>query len=206
MKATGIIMAGGKSSRMGTNKALLKIGEATVIEKIVAELQKTVSNIIIVTNKFEDYEFLDLPMVKDIWTDMGPLAGIHAGLHASTTVKNLVVACDMPFISAQLGDILLRLLDEHDAAVPRISGQLHPLFAAYRKEVHEEINQSLQREELRIRLFFQKVNTKIVTEEDLMALSFAFQENYFFNMNDPGEFEKALQLASDQSKESSDYE
>ena len=196
-------MAGGKSSRMGRNKALLKIDGKTVIEHIAAELKKTVTDLMIVTNTLEDYQFLNLPMVKDEWKEMGPLAGIHAGLKASKTDRNLVVACDMPFVSSELGRILLGFLDQFDAAVPNISGQLHPLFSAYRKDVHEEINLSLQKQELRIRQFFQKINTKIVLEEDFQKLNFAYQNHHFFNMNHPEEFEEAIKLA-EQSKESRD--
>ncbi|MED3571177.1 molybdenum cofactor guanylyltransferase [Cytobacillus praedii] len=204
MRTTGIIMAGGKSSRMGKNKALLKIGGKTVIEHIAAELEKTVADLMIVTNTLEDYQFLNLPMVEDEWKGKGPLAGIHAGLKASKTDKNLVVACDMPFVSSKLGEILLGYLDEYDAAVPNISNQLHPLFAAYRKEVHEEISYSIQKQELRIRPFFQKINTKIVLEEDLQMLQFPYQDHHFFNMNHPEEFEEALKLANGYSKESRD--
>ena len=95
---------------MGKNKALLKIGGKTVIEHIAAELEKTVADLMIVTNTLEDYQFLNLPMVEDEWKGMGPLAGIHAGLKASKTDKNLVVACDMPFVSSKLGEILLGYL------------------------------------------------------------------------------------------------
>ena len=109
MKTTGIILAGGKSSRMGTNKALLTIDGKTVIERIVNQLEQIVDEIIVVTNPFHDYEFLQLPMVEDKWKGMGPLAGIEAGLNASTTERNLIVACDMPFISIELGKYLLSL-------------------------------------------------------------------------------------------------
>ncbi|KAB2333142.1 molybdenum cofactor guanylyltransferase [Cytobacillus depressus] len=197
MQATGIIIAGGKSSRMGTNKALLKIGGKTVVEKIVSELKGTVSEIIIVTNSYEDYRFLGLPMVCDQWQDMGPLAGIHAGLNASSTEKNLVVACDMPFISAQLGGVLLDFLDENQAAVPIITGQLHPLFATYRKDALDEVTQSLQKQELRIRQFLNNIKTKFVTENDLQDLKFIFHEKHLFNMNHPEEFEKAKKIDAD---------
>lgn len=195
IQATGIINAGGKSSRMGTNKALLTINGKTVIEQIADELKKVVSSIIIVTNSFEQYEFLGLPMVEDKWKGMGPLAGIHAGLSASETDKNLVVACDMPFVSSDLGKVLIDFLDEYQAAVPNISGQLHPLFAAYRKDVREEINRSLENEQLRIRQFLQNVNAKIITEADLKELKFPYEASQFFNMNHPEEFEEAIEIA-----------
>lgn len=128
MDRTGIILAGGHSSRMGENKALLKIGGRTVIERIADQLASVSAEMIIVANNQEDYQFLGLPMVSDHWKGKGPLAGIHAGLLASNTQNNLIVACDMPFISVELGKILLKELDVRQAAVPEIKGRLHPLF------------------------------------------------------------------------------
>ncbi|MEH7390121.1 molybdenum cofactor guanylyltransferase [Bacillus sp. JJ1503] len=197
MQVTGIIMAGGRSSRMGTNKALLPIGGKTVIERIVQELSKIVSDLVIVTNTFEDYQFLGLPMVQDHWKDMGPLAGIHAGLSASSTEKNLIVACDMPFISSQVGDILLTFLDDYQVAVPDVSDQLHPLFAAYRKDTLGEVQQSLQNQELRIRQFFKHTKTKYVTEACLQKHHYHYQEQHFFNMNHRDDFERALKMEGD---------
>ena len=141
----GIILAGGQSSRMGTNKALLQLNGKTVIEGMVEKLENIVDETIIVTNHLEDYEFLHLPMIEDKRKGKGPLAGIEAGLEATKTERNLIVACDMPFISVELGQYLLSCLEEYQAAVPEISGQLHPLFAAYRKDILEAVTQSLKK-------------------------------------------------------------
>ena len=99
-----------------------------------------------------------------------PLAGIQAGLNASTTERNLVVACDMPFISIDLGKYLLSLLDQYQAAVPEISGQLHPLFAAYRKDTLEAISKSLNENQLRIRQLLHTIHVKIIKNELLDSL------------------------------------
>src|SRR3954467_6801521 len=197
MKTTGIILAGGKSSRMGTNKALLTIDGKTVIERIVDQLDQIVDEIIVVTNHFQDYEFLQLPMVEDKWKEMGPLAGIEAGLNASKTERNLIVACDMPFISIQLGTYLLSCLKDYQAAVPEISGQLHPLFAAYRKEVCGTVTQSLEQNQLRIRHLLHSIHVKIVKEELLQSLGLPNEEIYFFNMNGRDEYDKAFNKSKD---------
>src|SRR3954463_5330874 len=153
MGTTAIILAGGQSSRMGTNKALLQLKGKTVIEGMVEKLENIVDNTIIVTNTFEDYEFLHLPMIEDKRKGKGPLAGIEAGLAATKNAHNLVVACDMPFISTKLGAYLLSYLEEYEAAVAEVSGQLHPLFAAYRKDINVVVTQSLEGNQLRIRHF-----------------------------------------------------
>lgn len=195
MEATGIILAGGKSSRMGTNKALLKINGKTVIENVVEELRSIVNNILIVTNSFEEYEFLRLPMVEDRWKGMGPLAGIQAGLNTSKTERNLLVACDMPFISSQLGGVLLRELSEYQAVVPEINGQLHPLFAAYRKEVSVEIEKSLEQNQLRIRGIFQNIHVKIMDNMEICRKGISLRESDLFNMNHPEEYEQAKNMS-----------
>lgn len=202
MQATGIILAGGKSSRMGTNKALLLIDGKTVIERIVDEVKETVDELLIVTNSFEEYEFLNLPMVEDVWKGMGPLAGIHAGLNRSSHDKNLIVACDMPFVSGKLGALLLHELVDFQAVVPNIEGQLHPLFAAYHKNVSEKVEECIKENQLRIRAFLQQTHTKIVNEEELKNLGFRFRELDFFNMNHPEEYTKAINMNKNCSTES----
>lgn len=191
MKTTGIIMAGGKSSRMGTNKALLKIDGKTVIERIADELQKCVDEIIVVTNHFDDYRFLGYPMVEDIYKEMGPMGGIHAGLLASTTEKNLVVACDMPFISADLGRFLLTQLDNYQVVVPEIEDQFHPLFAGYKKELAPIIEEALKENQLRIRYFFKQLKTKTIYLEDITKENITFNHENVYNMNYPDDYEQA---------------
>lgn len=194
MKTTGIILAGGKSSRMGTNKALLTIEGKTVIERIAEQLGGIVDECLIVTNTFHDYEFLQLPMVEDKWKDMGPLAGIEAGLTASKTDKNLIVACDMPFISIEWGQYLLSQLEHYQAAVPEVDGQLHPLFAAYHTSIAPAVAQSLAKNQLRIRQLLQTIHVKIVKNEELNSSGISTKDIYFFNMNHPTEYHQAMNL------------
>src|SRR3954469_4803909 len=108
MKAAAIILSGGKSSRMGTNKALLKINEKTNIKRITDTLKVLFNDIILVTNDPEDYQFLGVKMVSDHYPGQGPLAGVHAGLLASPHETNFVVACDMPFVSVGLAELLVK--------------------------------------------------------------------------------------------------
>lgn len=191
LKTTAIILAGGKSSRMGTNKALLPLNGKTVIEGIVASLDKIADNLLIVTNTFTDYEFLHLPMIEDKRKEMGPLAGIEAGLSATESERNLFVACDMPFISVELGSYLLSCLEDHQAAVLEVSGTLHPLFGAYRKETLGAVSKSLDEGQLRIRHFLNSIQTKVVQNKELESLGYSESEIYVFNMNNPDEYEEA---------------
>ncbi|MBN8202054.1 molybdenum cofactor guanylyltransferase [Bacillus sp. NTK034] len=200
MSSTGIILAGGHSSRMGENKALLKIGGKRVIERIADQLSSILPHIIIVANKQEDYRFLGLPLVSDHWKEKGPLAGIHAGLSESGTQNNLIVACDMPFISGELARLLLEQLNQHQASVPEIEGQLHPLFAAYRKDAKDAAERALRENKLRIRQFLQEIDAAILKEDQLNEMGFLYKNAHFFNMNRPEEYQLALKMAEDVSK------
>nr|WP_295974798.1 molybdenum cofactor guanylyltransferase [uncultured Bacillus sp.] len=197
MKTTGIILAGGKSSRMGTNKALLDLNGRRVIAGIAERLGYISDELLIVTNHFADYEFLQLPMVADHYKGMGPLAGIEAGLSMSKTERNLIVACDMPFISIELGRYLLSCLENSEAALPQIAGKQHPLFAAYRREVLDKARISLEKKDLRIKSFLLNLDVTIITEKVLERIGLSNEEEYFFNMNRPEHYQTAIQFIKD---------
>src|SRR5450631_2052532 len=103
---TGVILAGGASSRMGKNKALMKIGEQTLIERVYAIMASLFPDVIIVTNTPELYAFIPSRTAADLYPGSGSLAGLHAGLSAGSTERIFVAACDMPF----LNPTLIRLL------------------------------------------------------------------------------------------------
>ncbi|WP_121610495.1 molybdenum cofactor guanylyltransferase [Mesobacillus foraminis] len=191
MKAGAIILSGGRSSRMGTNKAFLPLAEKANIERIRDELYSLFDHIILVTNELEKYEFLKLKMVEDEHPGKGPLAGIHAGLKASDYEENIIVACDMPFISAEIAGTLARNLKSYDAIVPVIGGRQHPLFAAYQKRIINQAESRLKQEELRLKDFLEALNVRYLWERDLKAYSDASLERVFFNMNQPEEYDKA---------------
>ena len=191
MKAGAIILSGGKSSRMGTNKALLPFKEKTNIERIRDELRSLFDDIILVTNDPESYEFLKIKTVSDKYPGKGPLAGVHAGLMASDYEENIVVACDMPFVSADLAGTLVQNLKHFDAIIPVIGGKKHPLFAAYQKRIASEIEGCLKEDRLRMIHLLDKLNVRYLEEVDLHAYGDGRLEEIFFNMNFPEEYEDA---------------
>ncbi|MBV7505130.1 molybdenum cofactor guanylyltransferase [Bacillus sp. sid0103] len=195
MKAAAIILSGGKSSRMGTNKALLKINEKTNIERITDTLKVSFSDIILVTNHPREYQFLRQKMVSDHFPGKGPLAGVHAGLLASPFETNFVVACDMPFVSVDLAELLVKKCGEYDAVIPVINGIQHPLFAVFQKRVTEAVAQRIETGQLRMKHLLDTLNVLYVTEKDLQAYSSIDVERVFFNMNYPNEYEDAKKWA-----------
>lgn len=195
MEAGGIILSGGKSSRMGTNKSLLKINQKPNIARIKDELEMLVSETVLVSNDPETYQFLHVKTVSDVYPHQGPLAGIHAGLLASSFDVNLVVACDMPFISRELGRYLLTASENYDAVLPVIHGKHQPLFAVYHKGIHTEIETCILNQELTVRGLLNRLNVRYVTEADLPEHLQHQLDKYFFNMNRPEEYEAAIRMA-----------
>lgn len=195
MKAAAIILSGGKSSRMGKNKALLKINEKPNIERILVELKRFFDDIILVTNEPEHYRFLGVKMVSDHYPGMGPLAGIHAGLTASEYEVNIVVACDMPFVSGELAVELINKCSRYDAVVPVIAGKQHPLFAVFQKKIAGVAAERIENGQLRMKQLLEGLNVHYVTEEDFQADNRLDLQRVFFNMNHPDEYEEAKKWA-----------
>lgn len=195
MKAGAIILSGGKSSRMGTNKALLKFDEKTNVERIKDELKHVFDDIILVTNNPETYQFLNIKTVSDQFPGSGPLAGIHAGLEASDYEENIVVACDMPFITAELAESLVKALKHHDAVVPVVNGRRHPLFAAYQKRISREAKACIENGSLRMKHMLDQLNVRYQDEDILQLYGEGNLERIFFNMNHPEEYEDAKKWA-----------
>ena len=190
MDFTVFILAGGNSSRMGQNKAFLKIGGQNEITRLVDLFKKITNNIVIVTNDFEAYKSLNLPLVEDIRKGFGPLAGIEAALNYTKTENNLVVACDMPFIDTKTCLQILSQLEGYDAVVPLIEGTRHPLFAAYRKSVLPLLSETLDNKDRKILFFLNKIRVNYIKEEDFPELD----GTSFFNMNNPEEYEEAKRI------------
>lgn len=192
MQVTGIIVAGGKNSRMGTDKALLRVGSRTMVENTIRELEKVANNIMVVTGKPEAFAHLGLDMVTDIFPNCGPLGGIHAGLTYSSTAVNLVVACDMPFIQPEILKHLAGHGKDYDVVIPRLGTYLEPLTACYNKSCLPVIEDQLRAGRFKITSFFSRVNVMYVDRDKLAQL--ADIDYVFFNVNTPEDFNRARDL------------
>ncbi|HHY74795.1 MAG TPA: molybdenum cofactor guanylyltransferase [Bacillus bacterium] len=177
---------------MGTNKALLPIEGKANIQLIKEQLTPYFSQIMIATNDFEAYAFLGLPMIKDEYEGLGPMAGIHAGLKNSKTETNFFVACDMPFASGELVKHLVDLSEEYEAVVPRINGKLHPLFSVFKKTILPKIEQCLLGENLRMSDLLSTLEVRYVNEIELANVISGNIEKIFYNMNSPLDYQKVI--------------
>ena len=189
---TGIILAGGKNSRMGTNKAFLQLDRIRLIERIIGVLSELFPEIIIVTNDPLSYTQLSSAViVTDIYKNKGALGGIYAGLFYASENYSFITACDMPFISKDLIAYLARLTNNHDIIVPEGADGMQPLHAVYSKNCLAPIKKNLEADKLKITGFYKGLRVLTVTEEKLQ--SFNEDGKTFLNINTPKELDKLKQ-------------
>jgi molybdenum cofactor guanylyltransferase len=195
VKITGVIQAGGKSTRMGGQpKALIELGGRRIVERVVAALAPAVDDVLIVTNTPELYTFLGLPMVGDVYPDRGSLGGIYSGLRAAGEVA-LTVACDMPFLHPEVVRLVVSRAGEGDVVIPRVGNQLETMHAAYGKACLPHIEKRLLAGQLRIVEFFAGVQVVEIAEADVAR--FRDPAVVFMNVNTPDELEHARALVAE---------
>jgi len=199
---TGIILSGGKSSRMGGNKSLLKIGELTIIERVRDLMKSLFNKVILITNDPADYKFLNIPIFEDLFKRKGPLAGIHSGLAHSSSEKNFIISCDFPFITPEMIKYLVDFKTEKLITVTRANGYIQQLAGKYSKEsVYEAekiLNDQLSAEtkggnpkkrNISALKLIERVGAEIITAESLPF----YKEEIFFNMNEIEDYKLLLE-------------
>jgi molybdopterin-guanine dinucleotide biosynthesis protein A len=193
---TSIILAGGKSSRLGQNKALQTIGGKSLIQWIIDSLAALSTEIIIATARGEPipcFSTVRTRTVADIYPEKGPLGGIYSGLMASSSTLAIVAGCDTPFLSAGLLDHMVRASPKFDIVVPRLEGKLEPLCAVYSKSCLAPIQSLLEQDERRIYDFYGMVKVKYIAEDEINR--FDPDHLSFFNINNQDDLETARNLA-----------
>lgn len=194
MKASAAVLAGGKSSRMGTNKAFLEVRSCRIIDHTLGELRQVSDDILLITNTPDEYGKLPVRTAQDIYPGLGPLSGIHSALvHAEHPVV-LVVACDMPFIDSNLANYLIEQTRGYDLAVPMVDGYFEPLFAVYTTSCLPHIERCIKKDKRRVIDFFSSVRVKYVNEEEISRV--ADIETVFYNVNTPKELALAKKLSA----------
>jgi len=175
-----IILAGGKSSRFGTDKALFPIHGVPLIQNVIDVVERVTSNIIIITNSIEKLKFLNYPLYEDIIPNAGPLGGIYTGLTHSSFELNLVLPCDMPHITPACLNYLIHSANGNDITVPYHNNMLEPLCAVYSKTCVDIIKKHLQSKNYQIFQFYKKVKTqKVHFHSDLPF----YHQRLFSNIN-----------------------
>jgi len=159
---TGIILAGGKSSRMGSDKGFVMYKNKAFIQHIIEAIQPLVNDIIIVSNN-PDYDIFKLNRVTDLIENAGPLAGVYTGLNYTSTEDNLIVSCDVPLINTEtLKKLTEQVNADHDVIQLESLGKTMPLIALYKKQCKEVCAKLLQEGERRLRTALKNMNVKTI--------------------------------------------
>jgi molybdopterin-guanine dinucleotide biosynthesis protein A len=195
VKVTGVIQAGGRSTRMGGEpKALLELGGKRIIERVVDAVGAVLNDLLIVTNTPERYAFLGLPMVPDVYPDGGALGGLFTGLRAAAGDAAFTVACDMPFLHPAIVRMIVARAGEGDVVIPRTGEQLETMHAVYGKACLSPMEARLREGRLKIVGFFPDVR---VVEVDAAPLArHRAPEIAFMNVNTPEELARARALVN----------
>ena len=176
---------------MGRNKALLKLGDQTLVEVVVERIARVCAEVLVVAGDAQPYAGLGVAAVEDRYRGVGVLGGLHAGLEAATHDLTLVVGCDMPFLNPDLLRAFAGWAEGFDVVVLRHGEQHHvePLHAAYRRSCLPAIEAVISENRRRIISFFPQIRVRYVTPEDIAPFD---PELYSFrNVNTPEEWKAA---------------
>jgi molybdopterin-guanine dinucleotide biosynthesis protein A len=185
---TGIILAGGKNSRMGTKKSFLTIDGVRLIDKIFNIYQEIFPEIIIVTNDPLAYtDFSAATVVTDIYKEKGALGGIYTGLFYASHDYSFVAACDMPFLNKDFIIYLTKQVDKYDIVVPQLSDGFQPLHAIYSRNCLTAIKKLLTADKLKITGFYKEMRLLSISEEKIKP--FNKDGQLFLNINTPADLE-----------------
>ena len=190
---TGIILAGGKNSRIQTEKALLKLGSITIIEHILNVTRPLFQEVMVVTNSPARYLHLDCRLVPDLKAECGPLGGIHSGLFHSQDEYNFFFACDMPFLNKNLICFMMKESPGYDVTIPLTSRGYETLHAIYNRSCLVNIERLLEQGDFKILNFFPEVKIRAI--EEVIIKQFDPQGDTFFNINTRDDYSKAKKMS-----------
>ncbi|HOC58554.1 MAG: molybdenum cofactor guanylyltransferase [Syntrophaceae bacterium] len=181
---SGILLSGGRNSRMGMNKAFLEIDGIRLIDKILTIYRACFSDIIIVTNDPLSYlEFIDTTVVTDIYKGKGPLCGIYTGLFYASHPYAFVSACDMPHFNKDFVNYLISQKDNHDIIVPETHEGYQPLHAVYSRRCLPSMKRLLDLDKLKIIGFYRDMRVLAIHEEKIRPYN--PDGRLFQNLNTP---------------------
>lgn len=191
---TAFILAGGRSTRMGTDKAFVALDGRTLLARALDLVRSLTSDVRIVgdSGKFSPFA----SVVEDLFPGCGPLAGIHAALRSSQTDLNLILAVDVPFVTAALLQYMLGRARDSSATVtvPRTSQGWQPLCAMYRRNFASIAGKALRAGHYRIDPLFSEAGVEVISEVELQSAGFS--PDFFANLNSPDDLAAAARKYS----------
>ncbi len=193
-KMTGVILAGGKNSRMGSNKAFLKIAEERLIDRNIRLLRNIFKDVLIVVSDPLEYMLAEATIVTDIFPGRGALGGLYTGLFFAPDKYAFVMACDMPFLNLSFVEYMAEKAEGYDIVVPSPPDGLQPLCAVYSRVCLPAIKNLLDKNRLQIRKFYP--GHKVLEIPAAKLSSFDPAGRMFTNINTPEDFAAFTQSES----------
>jgi molybdenum cofactor guanylyltransferase len=194
IEVTGILLAGGKSRRMGEDKRYLVVGEQTLLERGLGVLRSTFQEVLVVIAQDSPQLVVDARVVRDLMPDCGSLGGIYTGLIQATTPYIFVVACDMPFLDQAVIAQFTSRRASADIVMAKIAARIHPMHALYGKQCLPVVERMIRARQLKIQEIVSQSSLRVqyVTETDLLTVDPSGRS--FYNVNTPADFEVARSL------------
>ncbi len=181
-EVTGIILAGGASSRMGKDKGLCEFKGKSLVTYAIEALLPICDTILISSNNTEDYQKFGFDVVGDEYKGIGPIGGIFSSLSQSTTKHNIVISCDTPFLNSQLLEYVLKNVEGYDIVVPEHGNSyLEPLAGYYSNSVISVLEDSIKAKDFKLMNLFNRVKFKSIKVDSITGYS----NNLFKNLNTP---------------------
>ncbi|MEO9004237.1 MAG: molybdenum cofactor guanylyltransferase [Ginsengibacter sp.] len=184
----GYILAGGKSSRMGTDKGLLILNGKSIVQTIIEQLQPAVDKITIVSNNI-DYEKFGLEVIPDLIKDKGPAGGIHGALSHTDTEQTFIVSCDMPNITTLAIQYMIEQSTHSEITLPVHHGKTEPLFGMYSKKCLPLWHQLIEQGMIKLQEMIAHFNLLKINVDSIEL----FSDSLFLNINDKNDLQKALE-------------
>ena len=193
---TVCIQAGGQSSRMGEDKALKAFLGRPLIQRVIERLSPIADEVIVTTNRPNDYSFLNLRLFPDLKPDRGALGGLYTAIASASSPVVAVVACDMPFASATLIEAAGKILIEEaaDVVIAKTDEGYEPIHAVYRRETClPAIEAAIAADLWKVIVWFPQVKVRVLTSDEIKR--YDPQGLAFWNVNTPEEFIEAEKIA-----------
>lgn len=184
MPLSGYVFAGGKSRRMGTDKALLKIDNQPVMQRMI-DIIKPFCNDIAISGQNEDYLIFELEMIPDVYSGCGPVSGIFSCLQHSKTDWNLIISVDVPFVNAEFIRFLISNIADADCVIPKHISGLEPLVALYHKKALPVVEEMIRKGDYKLMNLIARLDTKELDCSEFLVNN----PRLFYNLNSPEDYQ-----------------
>ncbi|MBU3109967.1 molybdenum cofactor guanylyltransferase [Clostridium lacusfryxellense] len=193
---TAVILAGGKSSRMGFDKQFLEINKKRLIDEQVLKLREHFEEIIVVSNKIDSYYDVNYKLVCDEIKDIGPLGGLHIGLKNASSKYTYITACDMPIINNDYIKFMKEKINDNvEACVTKTGNRVEPFNGFYSTNLIHKIEELIYKKRTSMLSLLRNINTIYIDEEEAKKISGSL--DMFINLNDTQDLESYINYAQD---------